>query len=550
MDAAEQPPVKNRSRKSLTCLPCRKRKVKCDFGLPCGQCKLRGKSHLCEYGEHNRWGYSKPNVSVDQPPQSRPATLKIFKGSDNLPDSEERKALFDIYSEHCHPLIPIFDLEHMKGLCHTLDTRENPSAEDVMNLLILCLFAYRISMLQKLEVRASSEVLAVLEKSARDLTLQMNLLQVRSVSMFKCLLQYTCYLFWADTPYYDEVCPLIGLLQGSLRGNKPLQQDVESKELFGVLEGCVASYMGLPSAILSPSTVQRDDLFIKCRHMLMKLRERVFSLMSAKTRKDNLQSMIELEHEIHNAGATHCILVSAMAFQTPTSASQLYKVFVIESVCSHLGMLLYRPFFVTSEQETEPGVLRLKSQGMAISLIRTALKYHRNLNGQFMLFALNDMFMGAFQAAILLAYDHFNRQRLGCCTDIPEDYYKYGFHIPPAQTSLYQEVWGSKSTTWRCDLAQYIREMFASINSGATSRAGRAETILGAFLSNSKYVQVPEIFGPFTAVANGDTNGQNGMIPAQFDAAYFTQFIGIEGTSEFEQRCHDALNEKKMETNT
>merc|ERR1719487_2336454 len=40
---------KRRNRKPVTCAQCRRRKLKCDRGFPCGACRDRQEGHLCEW---------------------------------------------------------------------------------------------------------------------------------------------------------------------------------------------------------------------------------------------------------------------------------------------------------------------------------------------------------------------------------------------------------------------------------------------------------------------------------------------------------------------
>lgn len=48
-DASVRPPPRKRTKKAQSCDPCRRRKLKCDRGLPCGACRDRSEQHLCTW---------------------------------------------------------------------------------------------------------------------------------------------------------------------------------------------------------------------------------------------------------------------------------------------------------------------------------------------------------------------------------------------------------------------------------------------------------------------------------------------------------------------
>lgn len=54
--------TKKRKRTSLVCETCRKKKVKCDKGQPCGQCVKAGKSHNCVYDQEALSQLQNPNT--------------------------------------------------------------------------------------------------------------------------------------------------------------------------------------------------------------------------------------------------------------------------------------------------------------------------------------------------------------------------------------------------------------------------------------------------------------------------------------------------------
>ncbi|KAN0059699.1 hypothetical protein ACQY0O_008271 [Thecaphora frezii] len=49
--AAEEVPKKKAPKKAVSCEACRRRKLKCDRGWPCGACRDRGESSLCEWAD-------------------------------------------------------------------------------------------------------------------------------------------------------------------------------------------------------------------------------------------------------------------------------------------------------------------------------------------------------------------------------------------------------------------------------------------------------------------------------------------------------------------
>ncbi|KAH8918939.1 hypothetical protein BT69DRAFT_532344 [Atractiella rhizophila] len=60
----EKPAKKRRNRKPVTCAQCRKRKLKCDRGNPCGACRDRNEGHLCSWEDAIR--LPQPNAMRDQ----------------------------------------------------------------------------------------------------------------------------------------------------------------------------------------------------------------------------------------------------------------------------------------------------------------------------------------------------------------------------------------------------------------------------------------------------------------------------------------------------
>ncbi|GAA5910931.1 Zn(II)2Cys6 transcription factor [Sporobolomyces salmoneus] len=59
----EEGKAKKRNRKPVTCAQCRRRKLKCDRGYPCGACRDRQEAHLCEWEGAIR--LPQPNLTRD-----------------------------------------------------------------------------------------------------------------------------------------------------------------------------------------------------------------------------------------------------------------------------------------------------------------------------------------------------------------------------------------------------------------------------------------------------------------------------------------------------
>jgi hypothetical protein len=65
------PVPRKRKRTVLSCLDCRRRKVKCDHGLPaCGRCKQRGVASLCTY-------------------EYAPGDEYVYQGDSTIPDNDD-----------------------------------------------------------------------------------------------------------------------------------------------------------------------------------------------------------------------------------------------------------------------------------------------------------------------------------------------------------------------------------------------------------------------------------------------------------------------------
>lgn len=47
-------PVRKRRRPAYSCTECRRRKVRCDRAMPCGQCTAQKVASLCAYDDHRR----------------------------------------------------------------------------------------------------------------------------------------------------------------------------------------------------------------------------------------------------------------------------------------------------------------------------------------------------------------------------------------------------------------------------------------------------------------------------------------------------------------
>lgn len=530
-------PAKQRARKSLTCLPCRKRKVKCDFGLPCGQCKLRGKSELCAYGEHNRWGYSKPLETTDLlPGLSLASTLKQLKESNALLGRDLRNHLFTIFKEQCHPFIPILDLDHMARVSLTFDGLAVPNLDDFICILVIFSMASRSTTITAPIV--PNQVVSKLEETARELIDLSKAFEIKSIRRFKTVFLYACFLYWVETPFHSEAYPLFGLLQGSLRGQFLLRNDKCLNDLFGLVEHTVALTLGLPAMTVIHPVFGREDLFLKCRHTLMKYKERIFTDVIAKGYEVPSSVVTELGNEIiKGVGIFSLFTLSLLGMENPVPLPTDYELQLVKSLGNHLGLLLYRPFLVPSSAGVEDNLLRQKALAAAIALIETALELPE-LSVQFGFFAFNDLYFGAFQAAILLAQDHFTRKKLDITPDFPESYRQFSIRIPPRVSPLSQELWTTKNENWRLDLAERCQQMFEGKQSHITCRAGRAALVLRAFLTGTYHVNIPELFGPFNAFSPDETFGS---VTATFDPLYFTSFMHLKNSTEYEQRCHQAV---------
>ena len=102
-DAATQPPPRKRT-KAHSCNSCRRRKLKCDRGWPCGACRDRNEAHLCTWQE----GVVPERVGRDAPDNmmliQRMATLEskfdaLLDKIDRMGDSKSGKELSIVQSE-------------------------------------------------------------------------------------------------------------------------------------------------------------------------------------------------------------------------------------------------------------------------------------------------------------------------------------------------------------------------------------------------------------------------------------------------------------------
>ncbi|GAA5971282.1 hypothetical protein JCM8115_005492 [Rhodotorula mucilaginosa] len=69
---------KRRNRKPVTCAQCRRRKLKCDRGFPCGACRDRQEGHLCEWEGAIR--LPQPHLTRDAEAQELRAQLDRLEG--------------------------------------------------------------------------------------------------------------------------------------------------------------------------------------------------------------------------------------------------------------------------------------------------------------------------------------------------------------------------------------------------------------------------------------------------------------------------------------
>lgn len=533
---------RSRARKSLTCLPCRKRKVKCDFGLPCGQCRLRGKSDLCVYGEHNRWGYSNPQAVITQIPHSKvESCLSHLKEAGAFPTKDVRDALFEVYRTHFHPIFPVLDLESLAKVYESVDINSTASIEDSVQLLLLYSSSYRLTTSSHLGFDIPLLALSKLEETAHELILQLNPFQIQSTQTFNTFFFYAAYSFWADSPFYSEVCAVVGLLNGTLKGHNIFRTDYAKKELFGLFENCVALIMGVPSATPAHMVFEQDNLFLKCKNTLMRFRERVVRDIYGKCHDVHPQILAELEGDLRNAQGAFNGLMSHLR---PYSVTSKYQLLAINSLSNQIALLLYRPYVTTSGDNSsiESELYRRKAQAMALCVIESAMEYFGGFHGEFAMFAFNDLLMGAFQASFLLAHDNFKRTRLECPPDTAESVMRFALRIP-VHTSISDGVWKTGSTTWRRDVIHQCLELFQSLRVRPACRAARAGLILDAYFTEKKILKVSELFGPFSSRSNEDLDSQDELISAEFSPLYFTPFIASKNSIEFEQRCHEAIYE-------
>ena len=103
LDAATQPPPRKRT-KAHSCNSCRRRKLKCDRGWPCGACRDRNEAHLCTWQE----GVVPERVGRDAPDNmmliQRMASLEskfdaLLDKIDRMGDSKSGKELSIVQSE-------------------------------------------------------------------------------------------------------------------------------------------------------------------------------------------------------------------------------------------------------------------------------------------------------------------------------------------------------------------------------------------------------------------------------------------------------------------
>lgn len=547
-------PDKSRSRKTLSCLPCRKRKVKCDYKYPCTQCKLRNKGNLCAYDGHNRWGYSGENASKGPELLSVDKTFDIwltkFVESELLPATSQHEQLLAIYKELCHPQFPFLRLAEVQKSYETFkSTGKFERIIDGVNLLLVYAFACGNAddSVKKLTEFGKGQRYA---KKAHDLISLINPLAINSIEDLQSFMFYVIYLYYNDSILlYNNVPQLIGVILGTFRGRPEFRKSLDTLTFFNLVENVISHGQGIPSITKCTSAFAFDDLYMKCRSTLMKYRDKMFS----DTRPNNASTFIAFENEVKSAGGTFGVLFFNFVPDTPLN---LYYLSVIRSLCNQLCLSLYRPYLFrprsSSAKTDELETFGDKALGLAVSLIEIAITYRKamDMNNRFSLQCWNDIYMSAFQASVILLLDNRYRCENGYeISDKADKYFQYAIRIPPAETQVSRGLWRSGETGWRHTVAGEFYELLVKDERiQENPKSANAILVLKGLLFDTPEIGVPKLFGPFKAppcTAASDMGG-NGLIPASFDGNFFLNSLtetSPESVS-FEELCYQVLTEK------
>lgn len=435
---------KARPRKTLSCLPCRKRKVKCDYKFPCSQCQLRGKSDDCQYDGHNRWGYSNSNGDTGAVlrSQSNGGTVEASKQSlevlvKNLAQLMGKFNIYEnlvaVYKDLCHSVFPILDLDKVASSVKELTTATPVlSITDAVNLAIVFFFSIRNSS-KFFDASTAASLQVIIE----NLISLLDPLSIQTIGQLESFLMYAIYIYYSSD--IKKALPLLCLLYGSMRWNPEIQQD-RLCEIFMLVENMVAMNFGLPCFTKS-NNLSIDELFLKCRHTLLKFHDRIFSEIHNKYKEETL---ISLCNEIKSGAGTFGVIHIHLSGE---STLKRYKLLAIQSLCNQISLTIFRPFLIsgTSENLGAQTIFEKKVLGLSVTLIEGVIDHDVSLGHNMILFAAKDIFYGGFLGSLLLLHDRNQH-------DQAADYLPYAIRLPPFETPLSNTIWRTGSENWRQDL--------------------------------------------------------------------------------------------------
>lgn len=544
-------PRKARLRKTLSCRPCRKRKVKCDYKFPCTQCKLRKKTELCAYDGHNRWGYSSENskevagvLSMDK---NFDSWLTKCVESKLLPEFDQHEQLLTIYRDICHPQFPLLILSEIQQSYETMkSTGKLDHIRDGVNLFLVYSFACGNAS----DSSQRSDVCQKYAQAAHELISLFNLLAIQTIEDLQTLILYVIYVYYNDSVLpYNNVSQLIGIIVGTFRSRPVFRECLKTLYFFNLMENVISQSQGICSITKCNSMFDLDDLYMKCRHTLMKYRDRMFT----ENMTMSVASFTAFENEVKSAGGTFGVLCLNLATDTYLNR---YHLAVILSQCNQICLSLYRPYLlkrsVESSKTSKLEIFRDKVLGFALILIEIAVAYNEtmNMNNQFSLQCWNDIYMGAFQGSVILMLDKIYRSknRYSLC-DQADDYFRYAFWIPAIKAPLSRAQWKTGDPGWRQAAVEEFYKLLVNENQVQVNPKSRnAILVLKGLLSDSPEINVPKLFGPFKSSSSNtpDETRIKESVPAIFNSDFFISSVSkiSSESAGFEELCYQVLTER------
>jgi hypothetical protein len=476
--------------------------------------------------------------------------LTKFVESKLLPEAGQHEHLLAIYKELCHPQFPILHLADVQKSYETIKSASKfERIIDGVNLLLVYAFACGNAddSAQKLIELGMGQKYA---ENAHDLISLINPLAINTIEDLQTLMFYVIYVYYNDSILsYNNVSQLIGVILGTFRSRPELRKSSETLSFFNLVENVISQGQGIPSITKCSPVFTLDNLYMKCRYTLMKYRDKMFS----DNRPNTVATFTAFENEVKSAGGTFGVLSLNLVADTPFNQ---YCLVVIRSLCNQICLSLYRPYLFrprsSSGKASELETFGDKALGFAVSLIEIAIAYRKtmDMNNRFSLQCWNDIYMGAFQASVMLLLDNIYRCENGYeISDQADEYFQYAIRIPPVETPLSRMLWRSGGTAWRQAAAgEFYQMLVKDKRIQENPKSANAILILKALLLDTPEISVPKLFGPFKAPPGAAASeiGSNRLIPAVFDSSFFVNSVTMTSSESvgFEELCYQVLTEK------